>query len=184
MKKILIGVVILAAVVVAYMMYSYRQTKSHSPEATVNYEGNGLTIHIVYNRPFKNGRDIFGGLVPYGEVWRTGANEATIFETNKDLWIKGKLLKAGKYTLWTIPGEQIWSVMFNSETGQWGIKYLDGTPNRDPAKDVLSVDVPTMVQDKEFEQFTISVEQVGEDLELVLLWDHAVISVPMSLTAP
>ena len=117
--------------------------------------------------------------MPYDKVWRTGANEATTFQTNKDLQIEGNTLKRGKYTLWTIPGEETWKVIFNSEYGQWGIGS-DGEANRDPAKDVLTVDVRAVQQEQIFEQFTISFEKVGEDAEMVLIWDKTLVAVPFS----
>src|ERR1700739_4277069 len=82
----------------------------------------GSTIKISYHSPSVKGRKIWGGLVPYNQVWRTGANEATIFNTSKDIKIGGKTLPAGKYSLYTKPGETEWQVIFNSQTGQWGIK--------------------------------------------------------------
>lgn len=187
MKKFLIitGVFFLIIIgVLAYVRFYY--TKSFSPEANAEYNQNGVKIHVFYNRPSKKGRLIFGSendnaLVPYNKVWRTGANEATIFETSKDLVVKGETLKAGTYSLWTVPGEQNWKVIFNSESGQWGVDF-NGEANRDPAKDVLTVEVPSLTQDKEFEQFTISFEQVGEDLEFILLWDKTVVVVPLVIS--
>lgn len=181
MKKFLIisGVVFLIIFgVLAYIRFYY--TKSFSPEAETEYEKNGLRIHVFYNRPYKKERDIFGGLVPYDKVWRTGANEATVIEINKDLLVKGQSLKAGEYSLWTIPGEQNWKVIFNEEVGQWGVNF-NGEANRKPENDIISVEVPALIHDKEFEQFTISIEQVGEDVELIFLWDKTVVVVPMSI---
>jgi len=185
MKKLLviIGVVLLIIVgVLAYYRFFY--TKSFSPESDVNFEANGLKIHINYNRPYKKGRLIFGeskdgALVPYGKIWRTGANKATVFETNQDLKIKDQTLKEGAYSLWTIPGEQSWTVIFNSEYGQWGIDY-NGVANRDPKNDVLTVNVPVVLQDKVFEQFTISVDRMGEEMEIILLWDKTLVALPFS----
>jgi hypothetical protein len=180
MKKVFItlGILILL-VIVAWVAY-FQSTKSHSPEADVNYVNNGVSIHIFYNRPSKKGREIFGGLVPYGKVWRTGANEATVFETSKDLRIKGSILKAGKYSLWTIPNEQAWTIIFNSEYGQWGVNF-NGEANRNPQNDVLSIDAPVLIQDKEFEQFTISVEKGGEEQELIFIWDKTLVSIPFTV---
>ena len=138
-----------------------------------------LTVKVFYNRPYKKGREIFGGLVPFDKVWRTGANEATTFETNKDLTIEGKKLKAGKYSLWTIPGQETWTIIFNSEHGQWGLNSK-GEANRDPNRDVLSVNVHAVQQEQQFEQFTISFEETGEDVEMVLIWDKTLVAVPLS----
>ena len=156
-----------------------KHEKSFSPEENISFKQDKLQIHVFYNRPFKKGRAIFGQLVPYGEVWRTGANEATTFETNQDLMIDGKKLRKGKYTIWTIPTPESWTVIFNSEYGQWGIGP-DGHANRDPHRDVLSVEVHSVQSEREFEQFTISFEKVGEDLEMVFIWDKTLAAVPIS----
>src|SRR5438128_11660973 len=99
MKKVLtiVGIVL---VVLAGCLYYYTQiyTKSFSPAATVELTDGSLKVHVIYSRPSKKGREIFGKLVPYGKTWRTGANEPTVFETNMDLTFGDKELKAGKYS--------------------------------------------------------------------------------------
>jgi len=180
MKKVLI-IAGIGLVVIAGGLYYYTQvyTKSFSPESNVDFKDGNLTVHVIYSRPSKKGREIFGKLVPYGKTWRTGANEATIFETNSDLKFGDKDLKAGKYSLWTVPGEKTWQVVFNSEIPPWGINF-DGTAPRNPATDVLVTETPVMTQNKVFEQFTISVEKVGEGAELILIWDKTMVAVPFS----
>jgi hypothetical protein len=183
MKRFLIitGVAVAALIVLAgvtkYLVNKHE--KSFSPEENISFKQDKLDIHVFYNRPFKKGREIFGQLVPYGEVWRTGANEATTFETNQDLTIEGRKLRKGKYSIWTIPNAETWTVIFNSEYGQWGIGP-DGNANRDPHRDVLSVEVHAVQSEREFEQFTISFEKVGEDLEMVLIWDKTLVAVPIA----
>jgi len=182
MKRFLIitGIAVAALIVLAGVtrFLVNRYEKSFSPEDNISFEQDKLRIRVFYNRPFKKGRAIFGQLVPYGEVWRTGANEATTFESNQDLTIEGRKLRKGKYTIWTIPGQESWSVIFNSEYGQWGIGP-DGQANRDPHRDVLSVEVHPVQSEREFEQFTISFEKVGEDLEMVFIWDKTLVAVPI-----
>jgi hypothetical protein len=175
----LIGVVIIVALVAIVGIINLKKEKSHSPEDAVVFTQDELKLRVLYNRPYKKGREIFGGLVPYDKVWRTGANESTTFETNKELTIEGKKLPAGKYSLWTIPGPDSWSVIFNSQFGQWGINSK-GEANRDPALDVLKVEVKPLHQDQVFEQFTIAFEKTGEDAELVLFWDKTLVAVPFS----
>ena len=80
--------------------------------------------------------------MPYGEVWRTGANEATTFETNQDLTVEGSKLEAGKYTLWTIPGETSWIIIFNENMYSWGVSFSDGKASRVEKFDALKVEVP------------------------------------------
>src|SRR5690606_1794512 len=115
-----------------------------SPSKTAEGTVNGAKIKISYSSPAVKGRTIWGDLVPYGKVWRAGANEATIFETDKDIKVQGKALKAGKYSFFVIPGEQESTAIFNGETGQWGTNY-------DQSKDVLRVQVPS-VQSSNFEE--------------------------------
>ncbi len=153
-----------------------RTTKA-SPEATVNYVKGDLKIDITYYQPYKKGRVIFGGLVPYDEVWRTGANKATTFTTNKDLTIDGKTLPAGKYTLWTTPHADKWDVFFNKKMYNWGIN-MDGKASRDAEEDVVAVTVPVEALSKEMEQFTISVEDAKVPT-LVLAWDKTKVAVPL-----
>lgn len=129
----------LALTVMLASVVSYAQ----SPAAKATGKINGATITITYASPSVKGRKIWGGLVPYYKVWRAGANEATILETDKDIMVEGKQLAKGKYSLYAIPGEQEWSIILNSETGQWGIKR-GGDTTRDPAKDVAVVKVKPM----------------------------------------
>lgn len=183
MKKFLIisgiALIILIALGIATRFFMTRQAKSFSPEEGVWFTQGDVKIKVQYNRPFKKGREIFGGLVPFRKVWRTGANEATIFETNKDIQIDGKKLKAGKYTLWTIPEEENWTIIFNTEVGQWGINS-DGEANRSADKDALHVVVRSVKQERQFEQFTISFEKTGEEAEMVLIWDKTLVAVPIT----
>jgi hypothetical protein len=173
------GLVIVILLLWGLSFYRTSQTKSFSPEDNVVFHQDDLTIKVFYNRPYKKGREIFGKLVPFNEVWRTGANEATTFETNKALSIEGKVLPKGKYSLWTIPTTDNWTIIFNSEHGQWGINS-DGEANRNPDLDVLTVQVAPLQQEKEFEQFTIAFNMTAEEAEMVLLWDKTLVSMPFS----
>ncbi len=181
MKKFLLVLGIILIIILGVLTYfRVYYTKSFSPEDQVKFEDGDLQIMVVYNRPSKKGRVIFGELVPYGKVWRTGANEATTFETSKDLTFGGKPLKAGKYSLWGIPNEQSWTIIFNTEYGQWGVGF-NGEANRIPGKDVLSVDAPSVSIEKEFEQFTIAVENMAGEHELTFIWDKTLVALPFSI---
>lgn len=182
MKRFLIFLAVgvaLIAVLLLVQQIQLRKKKSLSPEEEVFYSDGNLKLQVLYNRPSKRGRKIFGELVPYGQVWRTGANEATTFQTNKQLTIEGKKLAPGKYSLWTIPDSTAWTVIFNTEVGQWGINHK-GEANRNPSLDVLTVPIHAVVQDRTFEQFTIAFEKIGEQSEMVLLWDNTVVALPFS----
>ncbi len=181
MNKILKWGLIVIAVLAAGLFIAFQvlqsQTKKHSPEETVEYRQGEIQFHVYYNRPYKKGREIFGGLVPYGEVWRTGANEATTFATNVDLRIDGKELPAGRYTLWTIPGPDAWTVIFNGKLYGWGVGW-GGKASRDPGADILEVRVPVETLSTPVEQFTIAFE--GDNpAALTLSWDRTRVAVPL-----
>jgi len=182
MKKFLIVAGIIAVLLVGIRWAVIKYTKRNSPEINTTFTEGNLQIRVFYNSPSKKGREIFGNLVPFDSVWRTGANEATIFETNKDLLIQNKILKAGKYSLWTIPNPNDWKILFNSETGQWGIDF-NGLANRDPQNDVLVAQVSSVNQDKVIDDFTISVEKMDEEIQLILMWDKTIVSLPMAVTS-
>src|SRR5258705_4188546 len=143
------------------------KSKRPSPPATATGKVNGATITINYSSPSVKGRKIWGALVPYDKVWRAGANEATIFETDKDIKIEGKPLHAGKYSLYAIPGEKEWTFIFNSQTGQWGIKD-NGETTEDPAKDVLRVTVKPKKTKSLQERLKYKVDKAG----FALVWEN------------
>ncbi|MBW2962595.1 DUF2911 domain-containing protein [Mesonia aestuariivivens] len=154
------------------------ETKSYSPEGTANYQQGSLKVEVFYNRPFKKGRAIFGELVPYGQVWRTGANEATTIEVNKDILVDGSRLKSGKYTLWTIPNKDSWKIIFNEKMYTWGIDLTTKEAARDPKYDVLTLELPVHKNLKTVEQFTIYFDQQQNINVMYLAWDHSVIKIP------
>lgn len=174
MNKIVKIILIIAIVLVIAFFGLKSFTKSKSPAETTNFDQNGLTVQVDYSRPYKNGRVIFGKLLPFGQVWRTGANEATIFDVKQDIKIGDKTLKAGKYTLWTIPNADKWTVILNSEIGQWGTTY-------DEKKDVERVDVPVGKSAELIEQFKIDFATAATGAEMILRWDNTEVKVPISL---
>ena len=153
-------------------------TKRLSPKDTVKFELNDLKLKVFYNRPFKKNREIFGALVPFNQVWRTGANEATTFETNKDLEINGIPITAGKYTLWTVPRDTLWTVIFNSKQYDWGVDK-EMKPMWDPNYDVLNIEIPVQHLKNIVEQFTIAFDNSTDNLFLTMAWDDVKISVPL-----
>ncbi|MBT8255409.1 MAG: DUF2911 domain-containing protein [Bacteroidia bacterium] len=159
-----------------------KNTKKHSPEQQITYTQGDLVIDLFYSSPGKKGRAIFGELVPYGEVWRTGANEATTFTTNKDLLIDGKTLEAGTYTLWTIPREDSWSVIFNRKMYSWGVRWQDSKAMREAEHDALVVDATVSESISVQEDFSINVIE-GENGTMVLLfsWDQVVVPLQMQV---
>lgn len=144
-----------------------------SPAAVAKGTINGAAVTISYSSPAVKERKVWGGLVPYNKVWRAGANEATIFETDKPLKIKGKTLPAGKYSIYATPGEKEWTIIFNSETGQWGIKRT-GETTEDPSKDVLTVTAKPVKSAKFNERLVYEVTKNGFELS----WEN--LTVPVS----
>ena len=178
MERSFLGLAIIAvAIMLPYFIFKMN-TKSYSPEDTVSFQKGNLELEVFYNRPYKKDREIFGALVPYNEVWRTGANEATTFYTSQDILVDGSLLAAGKYTLWTIPMEESWKVIFNSEMYPWGIT-ADKVPSRLAQYDVLTIEVPIHQLDKSIEQFTIDFIEEQDFVIMKLAWDRTLIRVPI-----
>ncbi len=178
LKWALIVIAALAIIGFGLMQYGKYSTKQHSPEDTIELAKGDLALEVYYNRPSKKGRDIFGGLLPYGKIWRTGANECTTFETNKNLTINGQPLPKGKYTLWTIPNENSWEVIFNSEMYGWGANF-DGSQVKNDESDVLIATVPVEKLSQVVEQFEITLESTSDGAAMNLAWDDVKISVPM-----
>ncbi|WP_037325265.1 DUF2911 domain-containing protein [Salinimicrobium terrae] len=170
-------IIVLGAIMLTYIIYK-NNTKAFSPEDTVEFSSGDLQLEVFYNRPYKKNRQIFGGLVPYNEVWRTGANEATTFYTSKDILVDGSLLPAGTYTLWTIPQEESWKIIFNSEMYPWGIT-ADKLPSRVAEYDVLTLEVPVRTLKNPLEQFTIFFEEQQDLINFNLAWDQTLVRVPI-----
>lgn len=117
MKKILFSLITLLTIVTTNI---FAQNPPASPAASASGKIGNATITINYGSPSVKGRAIWGELVPYGKVWRTGANKATTFETDADITVEGQTLKKGKYGLFTIPEQKEWTIIFNKTSDQWG----------------------------------------------------------------
>ncbi len=133
-----------------------------------------LLARVIYSRPQKNGRAVFGELVEYGKVWRLGANEATEIELYKDSRIGGNKLKKGKYTLYAIPFQDKWTLIFNKETDIWGAFQYD------PKKDVLRIDVRIEKVTEPTEAFSIVFEKVNGGANLIMAWDDIIAKLPFT----
>ena len=140
-----------------------------SPHETLNATVDGAKVSIEYGRPYTRGRKIVGGLVPYGRVWRTGADQATTLTTSAPLVIGNATVPAGKVTLYTLPGEKGWKLIISKQTGQWGTEYNE-------AQDLARVDLTAKTLTAPVDQFTISID--GGQLKLA--WELTELSVPIS----
>ena len=139
-------------------------------EASVKFD-DGKTVTIQYSRPSMRGRKIFGGLVPYDQVWRTGANAATSLKTDVDLTIGGANVPAGSYTLYTLPGTNSWKLIINKQTGQWGTEYSEG-------QDLARVDMKVSQTPSGMETFTISLDKTSANSAMLKLdWENTIASV-------
>lgn len=157
------------------------KTPAASPMSKITQEVGLGTVTVEYNRPSKKGRDIFGGLVPYGEMWRTGANASTKVEFSEDVEIMGQSLKAGKYALYTIPGQSQWTIVFHKNLNHWGV----GGENYKEEEDALRVSVrPINMPEGSggVETFMIVFDNVKSgSAELGMLWDNVYVGIPFSV---
>jgi hypothetical protein len=179
MKKFLVLVGIIVALVALVLVGLKYYTKSFSPQDKTIYTNKTIELSVDYSRPFKKGRVIFGGLVPYDKVWRTGANEPTVFTSNINLKIGDKTLPKGTYSLFTIPGKEKWEVIFNKEIPEWGVEFTSSEAARNESSDELIIEVSAISTKDIFEQFTIAFEEMHEEIDLVMMWDQTLIVVPM-----
>lgn len=140
--------------------------------ASVRYKDN--YIKITYSQPQKKNREIFGTLVPFGEVWRTGANEATELTTTQDIMLDSAILSAGTYSLFTIPEKDHWTIIISTDVGLWGAY------NYNPKKDLRRFTVPVSAPDKVYEPFTIAFDHRNEAADLLMMWDRTKVSIPIT----
>lgn len=152
--------------------------KSPIAVAQTTHEPSNTYIKIVYGQPYKDGRQIFGELVPYNEVWRTGANEATELTTTKEISLAGKTVPAGTYALFSIPKEDgNWTVILNSKLGQWGAFDYDS------AHDVFRIEIPAESKEKITEAFAIRFSDIQKDsTNIIIEWDQTEVKVPLEFS--
>jgi hypothetical protein len=166
-----VSFVLLMAIMAIAQQPPQDKSKRPSPPATAEITLKGKKVIIDYSRPSLKGRKVGQELAPYGQVWRTGANEATALTTEIDLNIGGAKVPAGKYTLYTLPSEGTWKLIINKETGQWGTKY-------DEAQDLARVDMKKSPLSHTVEQFTISFDKKSDNAaDLNLDWENTRVSV-------
>ncbi len=181
MHKIVLSLVLLFMVSGLSYAQSFREVDKSSMDmayfpdnfAHDRKAGEKAIIRVVYSRPMANGREIFGELVPYGEVWRTGANEATEIKLFQDVTFGGKKIKAGVYALFTQPGEKEWTIIFSKDLDYWGAySYND-------KNDVARITAPVTSLDNAVEAFTIQFEDKGSNRGVMwLAWDTTTVEVP------
>ena len=158
--------VLVLAVAASSLRAQEDKSKRPSPPATAKCElAGGKTVTVDYSSPRKKGRNVFPEVVKYGEVWRTGANEATTFVTTGDVMVGGTHVPAGSYTLFTVPGKDKWTLIISKKTGEWGTAYPGET------EDLARVEMKAGTATAPVENFTISFEKAGNGCNLKLAWD-------------
>ena len=164
-KALLIMAALICTLTVAAQTGGDKSKRPSPPgEAKVTF-ADAKTVTIDYSRPSAKGRQVFGGLGPYGKVWRTGANEATAFVTTADVMVGNTHVPAGSYTLYTIPQADKWTLIINKQTGQWGTEYHQD-------QDLARVDMKKQEITVPVEQFTIALDQDSNDsADLILEWE-------------
>ena len=156
-----------------------------SPHETITATIDGDEIKLVYGRPYTTkpgtteARKIWGGLVPYGKVWRTGADEATLLTTAQPIEIRGHALPAGTYSLFTIPYEDgTAKLVINKKTGQWGIPYNEDS---EKANELARVDLKKSTLDKTVDQFTMAIEPEAGGGEIKMMWENTQYAIPFTV---
>lgn len=140
--------------------------------SSINYEN--TYVKVVYGQPYRRGRDIFGEWEPYGEVWRTGANEATEITITNTILMNNEPIDAGTYSLYTIPNEDHWTIILNNALGEWGAF------NYTPDLDYKRLDIPVKKLDNPVEVFTIEFEELSKSMTTMILeWDYSRIEIPV-----
>jgi len=174
MKKFALLTMVLFTVAV---IASAQEDKSKRPSPPASAEckfSDGKAIKIDYSSPRAKGRKVFGGLVPYGQVWRAGANEATTFVTTADVMVGGSHIPAGSYTLFTIPNRDNWTLIISKKTGEWGIPY----PGAD--QDLVRVDMKVSATSSPVENFTIAFDKAASGCTLRMEWETSRATVDIS----
>ena len=172
-KPIIVTAALLATLAVAGIALRAQQDKASrpSPPAKAECKIDGKTVTVDYSSPRAKGRKIFGSLVPYGQVWRAGANEATTLVTSGDINIGGKTVPAGKYTIFAIPAEDKWTLVISKKTGEWGTAYPG------PDNDLARVDMKVSKTSAPVENFTIAFDQKGSTCTMRMEWENTNASV-------
>lgn len=177
MKRVLSAAVICCALLLTTQTISFAQDAVEprkSPMAMTNLLSGETYISIVYSQPHMRERKVFGGLVPYGELWRLGANEATQITLTSDVEIGGETLEKGTYTLFAIPEKGEWTIVFNSKLGQWGSYSYNSE------FDVLRVKAPVEETEDTWEAFTMNLEESQNGAMLSMTWEDTRAVLPIT----
>lgn len=175
----------LASTTPAMAQAAKKKRQRVSPHETITATIGGDELKLVYGRPYTKNprtgepRKIWGGLVPFGKVWRTGADEATLLTTTKGIELGGTSLAAGTYSLFTVPNEDgTAKLVINKKTGQWGIPYDEA---KEKANELARVDLKKETLEKPVDQFTMAIEPAGDGGVLKMMWETTQYSIPFTV---
>jgi tetratricopeptide (TPR) repeat protein len=174
MRRVFLSIILFTVIAFAATAQSALKLPSLSPNAKVTQDFSLSSIEISYSRPSMRGRKIMGDIIPYGHVWRTGANAATKLKIGEELEIAGRKVKAGEYALYTIPGRDNWEVVISSATGNWS---AEGFPKE---FDIARFKVKPMTMNDAVQTFTIAINDITfTTCKIELMWEHTKISIPV-----
>jgi len=174
MRKVLTisSAVVLVLITAVFVRAQHDKSKRPSPPASAKCElAGGKSVTIDYSSPRLKGRKVGGEIAPYGQVWRTGANEATSFVTTSDVMVGGTHVPAGSYTIFTVPNKDKWTLIISKKTGEWGTDYAG------EKEDLARIDMKAGTSSAPVENFTISFDKGAKGCTLKLAWDTTTASV-------
>ena len=175
MQKRIALITFLVLTVASVLFAQQDKSKRPSPPASATCDlGGGQSIKTDYSSPRMRGRKIFGELVPYGQVWRAGANEATTFVTSTNVKVGGKDVPAGSYTIFVVPNPDKWTLIINKKTGEWGVPY------KYESDELARVDMSLSKLPSSVENFTIAYDKSGNGCTMHMTWDTTRASVEIT----
>jgi hypothetical protein len=175
MPKRIVFLVLFSLTFIVFSSAQKDKSQRPSPPAKAQCQfSDGKSITVDYSSPRAKGRKVFGDLVPYGQVWRTGANEATTFVTTANTKAGNLTIPAGDYTIFTVPNQNKWTLIINKKTGEWGIPYKYESDELGRV-DMKASQTPSMV-----ENFTISFDQMGNNCTMNISWENTKASVSLA----
>ncbi len=177
-KTIWITLALILAILAGGFIYMNYRNRTLSPPGNAELTSGDLTVSVSYSRPSVRNRVVFGSeeekaLQPYGKYWRLGANEATEVSFNRDVSVNGTAVKAGKYSMYAIPGPDSFEIALNSETGKWGAFEPD------LSLDVMRTNVATEKLPNPVEQYTISLDEARNGIDMIFEWSDTRFVVPV-----
>lgn len=174
-KTFLLSIIILHSLIVSAQEKVQIRVTTSSPAASFEQEVGSAKIKVAYSRPLVRGRKVFGELVPFDKLWRTGASDCTVINTSEDIYFGNNLLKAGSYSIFSIPSNNEWTIIVNTDTA------LHGETGYDEKKDVMRIKVPIEKSPNFYETFTIELNDINSKGEafLKIIWENTMVKIPL-----